>query len=149
MVKFVYVLMVILGGFLNGVQAPINSALSKKVGSIEGALTSFFFGTAILLIATVVFGKGDLKGLLIVPRWELLGGLLGAYFVTAMIIAVPRIGVAAAIFSAIAGQLVMGIIVDNFGWFGVQRIPFDISRLLGILLMIVSLLLIFKGSLSS
>lgn len=147
--KLAYFLMVVLGGLLSGIQAPVNSALSKKIGNFEGALTSFFFGTAILAVVVLVFGKGDLRGVLTVPKWQLVGGFLGAYFVTAMILAVPKIGVAAAIFAAIVGQMVMGIVIDNFGFFGVQRIPFDTYRLVGIILMTVSLLLIFKGSFSS
>ncbi|MDI6879243.1 MAG: DMT family transporter [Desulfitobacteriaceae bacterium] len=149
MLKLVYVLMVILGGMLNGVQAPINSALSKKVGGFEGALTSFFFGTAILALVVLILGKGDLRGILTVPKWQLIGGFLGAFFVTAMIIAVPRLGVAGAIFASVIGQLVMGMVIDNFGFFGVQRIPFDGYRLLGGVLMITSLLLIFRGNFSS
>lgn len=147
--KLVYVLMVVLGGVLNGIQAPVNSALSKKIGGFEGAFTSFFFGTAILALVALFFGKGDLRGVLSVPKWQMMGGLLGAYFVTAMILAVPKIGVASAIFAAVIGQLVIGLVIDNFGIFGVQRIPFDGYRLMGIIFMITSLLLIFKGSFSS
>lgn len=149
MVRLAYILMVVLGGVVSGIQAPINSALSKKIGGLEGAFTSFFFGTAILALVVLFFGKGDLRGVLSVPKWQLVGGFFGAYLVTAMILAIPKIGVASAIFAAVIGQLVIGIVIDNFGFFGVQRIPFDGYRLLGIVLMITSLLLIFKGSYSS
>jgi transporter family-2 protein len=83
-----------------------------------------------------------------VPKWQLIGGLLGSVFVTAMILAVPKIGVAAAIFGAIIGQLVMGLVIDHFGFFGVQRIHLDWNRLLGVVFMLTALFFIFRGNLS-
>ncbi|MDA8227943.1 MAG: DMT family transporter [Desulfitobacterium hafniense] len=140
-----YVALTVIGGVLAGTQAPINSALSKKVGSFESALISFFVGTIALSTIVIIFGKGSLMSALTVPKWQLVGGLLGTVFVTSTILAVPKIGVASAIFSTILGQILIGIIIDHFGFFGVEKIPLDRYRLLGIVCMLVGLLFIFRS----
>jgi bacterial/archaeal transporter family-2 protein len=147
--KFLYILLALLGGMMAGIQAPINGSLGKKIGSVEGAFTSFFVGTLFLAFLVLFFGKGPITHLFQVPKWNLLGGLLGAIFVTFVILSVPNIGVALTIFAAIVGQMVISIIIDHFGLFGVQKIPMNVNRLLGLGLMLAALFFIYRGSVSS
>lgn len=146
MMRWVYMLLALVGGMLAGTQAPINGSLGKKIGSLEGAFTSFFVGLLFLTFFTLFFGKGQLINVFHVPKWNLLGGLLGAVFVTIMIVTVPKTGAATAIFAAIAGQMIASLIIDHFGLFGVQKIPINTNRLLGLLLMVLSLFFIHRGS---
>jgi transporter family-2 protein len=148
MVKLFYLLLPIIGGILAGLQAPINAGLGRKIGGFEGAFVSFFVGTLFLTFILLFFGKGQILNVFSVPKWQLFGGLLGAVFVTAVILAVPNIGVATTILGAIVGQLVIGLVIDHFGFFGVQRIPFDWNRTVGIMLMLSALFFIFRGNLS-
>jgi transporter family-2 protein len=147
--KLFYIILSLLGGMMGGIQAPINGSLGKKIGSFEGAFTSFFIGTLFLTIFTLFFGKGEITHLFQVPKWNLLGGLLGAIFVTMIIISVPNVGVALTIFAAIIGQVLISIMIDHFGWFGVQKIPMNINRLLGLGLMLAALFFLYRGSVSS
>ncbi|MED4971100.1 DMT family transporter [Parageobacillus toebii] len=147
--KFLYILLALLGGMMAGIQAPINGSLGKKIGSVEGAFTSFFIGTLFLTFFVLFFGKGQIAHLFQVPKWNLLGGLLGAFFVTIVILCVPNVGVALTIFAAIVGQMVISIIIDHFGLFGVEKIPMNASRLLGLGLMLAALFFIYRGSVSS
>ncbi|TXK87375.1 DMT family transporter [Parageobacillus sp. SY1] len=147
--KFLYILLALLGGMMAGIQAPINGSLGKKIGSVAGAFTSFFVGTLFLAFLVLFFGKGQITHLFQVPKWNLLGGLLGAIFVTFAILSVPNIGVALTIFAAIIGQMVISIIIDHFGLFGVQKIPMNVNRLLGLGLMLAALFFIYRGSVSS
>jgi transporter family-2 protein len=147
--KLLYIILALLGGMMVGVQAPINGNLGKKIGSFEGAFTSFFVGTLFLTFLVLFFGKGQITHLFQVPKWNLLGGLLGALFVTVVIISVPNVGVALTIFAAIIGQVVISMIIDHFGLFGVQKIPMNINRLLGLGFMLAALFFIYRGSVSS
>lgn len=146
MMKWVYMLLALVGGMMAGTQAPINGSLGKKIGSLEGAFISFFVGLLFLTFLTLFFGKGQLGNVFHVPKWNLLGGLLGAVFVTIMIVTVPKTGAATAIFAAIAGQMIASLIIDHFGWFGVQKIPINTNRLFGLLLMVLALFFIHRGS---
>jgi transporter family-2 protein len=58
--------------------------------------------------------------------------------------AAPRIGTFATIGLLIAGQLAMGVLIDAFGLFGLERIPLNLARLVGLLLLAGGSLLILK-----
>jgi transporter family-2 protein len=64
-----------------------------------------------------------------------IGGLMGLTVVTAITFAQPRIGATATIGILIAGQILMGAIIDRFGLFGVEQIPISPVRGLGIALL--------------
>lgn len=145
--KLFYVAIAILGGLMVGIQAPINGTLGKKVGAIEGSFFSFMVGTLGLFIVMSFLGKGNLGQIVHLPKWQLIGGLLGAIFVTTTVTAVPRIGVAVAISSAILGQMLASMVIDHFGFFGVSRIPFSASRFMGGVFMMCGLYLILRRSL--
>nr|WP_223700983.1 DMT family transporter [Sutcliffiella deserti] len=144
--KIWFVLLAFFGGILGGIQAPINSQLGKRIGSLEASFVSFFIGTLFLLLLTAFFGKGNLLHLPTVPKWQLAGGFLGACFVTFVIIAVPKIGVALTIISLIVGQMIVSTVIDHFGLFGGAKIPMNSQRLIGISLMVIALLFIYRGT---
>jgi len=143
---FFTTLLMLLAGMGLSVQAAINGTLGKKIGALEGALVNFFVGTLVLMLAVLFAGGGQLGDVLRAPKWQLLGGLIGAVYVAAMVFAVPRIGVGVAVMAVIVGQLAMSMAIDRFGLFGLRRIPFDGYRLSGALLLAVALFLIYRGS---
>ena len=69
------------------------------------------------------------------PIWLWLGGILSAFIVLAITFSAPKIGVAAAIGLVITGNLVVAAMIDRFGWFGVDPIPLEWPRVVGILLL--------------
>lgn len=133
------------GGMAVAVQPSINARLAERLGGVlESACISFAVGTVVLLFIVIILGKGSLKETFSAPLWELSGGLLGAMFVTLFIIAVPRIGTAAAMGASIGGQLTTGILLDYYGLFGFTQIPLDFKRLLGVCLLILGSALILR-----
>lgn len=125
-----------LSGLLMAVQGTLNSALSKAVGLLEatfivqvvGSLT----GLALLLMG---LGKGSLLSFREAPWYTYLGGLLGVAIVYLVASAIAQAGVASATTAIILGQVITAAVVDYFGWFGVEQVPFTLSKGLGILLM--------------
>ncbi|MFC3884382.1 DMT family transporter [Bacillus songklensis] len=145
MEKFILVLFVFLAGGAMSIQASVNGTLGKKIGSIEGAFVSFFIGTLALCIIMLFFGKGNIVSMFRVPKWNLLGGLLGALYVGMSVLSVPKLGVGTTIVTAIVGQIAISMVLDHFGLFGNPRISLGGSRLLGLFLLFIALYLIFKG----
>jgi transporter family-2 protein len=88
---------------------------------------------AILLV--VRLGTGGLGGAFRAPPWMWAGGLMGLIVVFTITFAQPRIGATATIGILIAGQLVMGAVIDRFGLFGVDEIAITWPRMLGIALL--------------
>ena len=63
------------------------------------------------------------------------GGVLGVFIVFTITYATPKLGATATIGLLIAGQLVMGALIDRLGLFGVEQIGLSWPRILGILLL--------------
>ena len=80
-------------------------------------------------------------GVSTVPKWQLFGGLLGAFYVIVTILIVPKLGVAPTLIAVIAGQILLGAIIDHFGLFGGEVKPIDFKKSAAIILLFFSLYL--------
>ena len=125
-------------------QPSINARLAQKTGVIESACVSFVVGTLVLLLVIAFAGTGTPRGLLEARWWELTGGVLGAFFVVAVTVAVPRIGTTAAMVLIIAAQLVVGMLLDHFGAFGLKVEAISLQRLAGSGLLAAGVFLILR-----
>jgi bacterial/archaeal transporter family-2 protein len=123
-------------GGLVALQAPINSKLGKAIGTFPAATVSFAVGLVFLLaIVTVAGDVSRLADARHVPWWYLLGGLLGAAYVSTVLVSVRTLGAGGVTAATIAGQLTLSVVVDQLGWLGVARQPVTVARLLGIVLL--------------
>ena len=144
MSNLLLIILMVAGGVAVAVQPSINARLAEKTGFLEAATISFAVGTAILLITSFLASDGSLRRASEAQWWQLSGGLFGAFFVTMTIIGVPRIGTTAVLALTIVSQLAAGVVMDHYGLFGMREIPFDLRRILGILLLLVGVYLICK-----
>jgi bacterial/archaeal transporter family-2 protein len=141
---------VLLTAFVGGLialQAPINSGLGRSIGSFQAAFVSFAIGTvALCLIATVARGGlGQLRDIGTVPAWYYLtGGLLGAAYVTTVLVTVRSLGAGGVTAATVAGQLSMSMVVDQLGWLGVEKSPITALKVLGVLLLAAGTYLIVR-----
>jgi transporter family-2 protein len=133
-------------GCLVGMQAPINSRLGRSVGSIQAATFSFLVGTVLLVViaAFVNGGLGKLGEVRTVPWWALVGGLLGAVYVTVALIAVRTLGASGLTAVVITGQLAISVVIDRFGLFGIAKQHIDASRVVGLVLLVAGVVLVVR-----
>jgi transporter family-2 protein len=133
-------------GCLVGMQAPINSRLGKSVGSVQAATFSFLVGTvALVLLASVVHGGlGELGHVGRAPWWALVGGLLGAVYVTVALVVVRTLGASGLTAVVIAGQLAISVVIDRFGLLGVARQHVSAVRIVGLVLLAAGVLLVVR-----
>jgi transporter family-2 protein len=127
-------------------QAPINARLGKSIGNVQAATFSFLLGT-ILLLAITTFVHGGLGGLGNVgraPWWALIGGLLGAVYVTVALVAVRTLGASGLSAVTIAGQLAISVAIDRFGLLGVARQQIGVSRIIGLVLLAAGVALVVR-----
>jgi len=140
------VLLTAIVGGLIALQAPINSSLGKSVGTLAAATVSFGIGTLALLAITVVAGGfGDLGEVRSVPWHYLAGGLLGAAYVTSVLVTVRSLGAGGVTAATIAGQLTASVIIDRFGLLGLDEKPLTLQRLAGVALLAVGTFLVVRG----
>ncbi|MBM7651214.1 DMT family transporter [Neobacillus cucumis] len=140
------ILFTLFGGITLSAQSSINGTFSRKVGTIETTLLTFLTGTLFLAIFIIFFGQGNILAILDVPKWQLSAAFLGTMYLLLTVMAVPRIGVIATNIAGIAGQLVIGMLIDHFGWFNSLVISLDMKRAFALLFMIIALYLIYKGN---
>lgn len=126
-------------------QAVVNGKLAGSIGSpILAAFISFFVGTVVLFVYMILTGVplNNLTEIKNAPPVALVGGFLGAFFVSVMASIIPRIPVALAFSLAIAGQMLVTLLIDHFGWLGVAQKPINLMRVLGAALITVGVVLI-------
>jgi len=126
-------------------QAIVNSKLSDSVGNpILAAFISFSIGTVALFVYMLLTGVplSDLATVKNAPPVALIGGFLGAFFVSVMATIIPRVSVALAFSLAIAGQMFVTLLIDHFGWLGATEKPINLFRVLGAVLITVGVVLI-------
>ena len=138
--------LLLLGGMAIAAQSSINGSLSMRTDVVTTAWLTNVVASIILLLLVVFFEPPQAQTMFSVPTWQLAGALFGSFSMVAIVIAVPRIGTAATIVGIIAGQIVMGLMVDHFGWFGNTQILLDYKRIAAITLLAGALYLIYLSN---
>jgi bacterial/archaeal transporter family-2 protein len=135
-----------LAGVLVGMQAPVNSRLGRSIGSVQAATFSFVVGTVALAFVAMLFygGLGSFSQAGKAPGWALVGGLLGAVYVTVAILTVRTLGVSGLTAIVISGQLAAAVVIDRFGLLGVAKQPIGAQRVVGLVLLVVGVLLVVR-----
>ncbi len=113
------------------------SALGDRIGTL-GALAFTTVLSAVLALAALVVAQRSLGAITRAteqPWWMLLGGVVGLFILLTITYAGSQIGTAATVGILIAGQLVMGAVIDRLGLFGTKQIALQWPRLLGIVLL--------------
>ncbi len=133
-------------GGLVALQAPINSMLGRAVGTWQAAFFSFAIGTvALALIAALAKGGlgqlGEVRGL---AWYYLTGGLLGAAYITSVLVTVRSLGAGGVVAATIAGQLAVSVVVDQLGILGVAKQPITAARIAGIALLAAGTYLVVR-----
>jgi bacterial/archaeal transporter family-2 protein len=133
-------------GGLIALQAPVNSQLGRSVGTFQAAFVSFAIGTILLaVIAALARGGlgqiGEARGL---SWYYLSGGVLGAAYVTTVLVTVRSLGAGPVVAATIAGQLSASLVVDQLGILGVTKDPITVGKVIGVLLLAAGVFLIVR-----
>jgi transporter family-2 protein len=132
-------------GALIALQAPINSGLGKVTGTMPAAAVSFTVGTLLLLGIVLVTGEAGSIGSAADVRWYyLLGGVLGAAYVTTVLLTVRTLGAGGVTAATVAGQLTMSVIIDRLGFLGLEETPITAGRVIGVVLLFAGTVLVIR-----
>lgn len=140
----------VIGGMLVAAQGPIYAKLSEELNRDPLAAVFLAFLTATVATGLLVFGLGNWRSisasnLTSLPPWVWLGGLLGACHVVISMQAIPLTGVAAFLVLVIAGNLIGAAVYDHVGAFGLTARPFSSTRLMGLVLVVVGVLVTVRA----
>lgn len=133
-------------GMVSPVQTAVNGRLRVAVHSpFLASLLSFSTGTIVLILITLSvdhrmkLSRATLKES---PWWLWIGGPLGVVFVTGNILLLPALGAELTVVSVLCGQMLIALVIDHFGWFGVKRHRINWPRLAGVALMVAGIVFI-------
>lgn len=132
-------------GFLVALQPAANAAMSKHVGDLGAAFVSLVVASAIIGMLLLIVGHPErLAGVSGIKPEYLVGALGGAAVVAVGLVAVRPLGAGAVIALLVAGQLIIGIVADRLGWFGLHHLGIDVGRVAGVVLVIAGTVLVTK-----
>jgi bacterial/archaeal transporter family-2 protein len=128
----VIILIGLAGGIAVGVQAPLSSIINQRLGPLESVFIVHIGGAIVSLIPLLFLGWGKLSQWRTVPWYALGAGALGLVVIFSMTYMIPRIGIAPALIILLTGQLLIGSVMDHFGWLGAVQRPIDSMRVIGL-----------------
>jgi len=130
------ILIGLIGGIAVGLQSPMASIITQRLGLFESVFIVHVGGAALALIPILIYG-GKLAQWRSVPWYALCAGIFGLIVIGAISYMIPRVGIAAAITTIVAGQLLVGTVLDHFGWLGAAERALDAPRILGLAVVLV------------
>ena len=131
----------IISGIAMSVQGVFNTKLSDKIGTWE--TNTIVQGSALVLTLIILFffGNGNFKELKSANKLYLLGGALGVVITFTVILSIKSLGTTVGIGTILIAQLLAAALIDAFGLFGSEKVPFSFHEILGIVIMIGGILL--------
>jgi transporter family-2 protein len=135
-----------ISGALMSIQGVFNTGVTKETGPW---LTNSFVQLTAFIVCAGFFlfteqGKVPVGDLFKVDhKYMLLGGVIGAFITFTVIQSMASLGPAKAILAIVITQVLVGYLIELFGWFGVEKVPFSVSKLIGIVIAIAGLI-VFK-----
>lgn len=131
----------LISGVLMSVQGVFNTRVSEKAG--QWLTSSIVHFTAfIVCVIVLLFVRDDhVEGLKLVNKWYLLGGVLGAGITYTVIVAMANMGPAYAVMLILIAQMISAYLIELLGWFGTEKASFMWTKLIGVGIMIVGIIL--------
>ena len=134
----------LISGALMSIQGVYNTQVTKA--SSIWAASSFVQLTA-LIVCVGAWACADRSNLLNVlrvqPKYMLLGGAIGAFITYTVIKSMDMLGPAKAVMLIVVAQLAVAYIIGLFGWFGVEKQPWEWRKAIGMAVAVAGII-IFK-----
>ncbi len=139
--------LILVAGALQAWGPPMN-------GALRGALTNPWLASLVSFLPIVAFlavvvlcqprPMPTAEGVAAMPWWAPLGGLVGAFAVVAGLLFVNQVGAGTLAGLTITANILMSLVIDKYGWFGMEVHPLGVGRVIGAVLMVAGIALISK-----
>ncbi|GAL34334.1 hypothetical protein JCM19240_1242 [Vibrio maritimus] len=142
----IFIALIVLAGMGLSFEAGLLGPLGEEVGHLWATLSIFGVGTALLWLIRFFTPNGKFTDWNSIPKWQLVGGLLGPIYVVVLTLATPLLGVAMTMICVLLGQITKSFAIDYFGWFGVKKQATNPLRLVALVLVGLSLCFVYLGA---
>ena len=139
-----WILLALVAGTMLPIQGALNTRLGREGQSpFHASMISFIIGAlSVALYVALTRQSVSWSGLRGAPAYAWLGGVLGAFYVTVIILAFPRLGPGLTFALVVAGQMIISMLLEHFDILVAQKNPITAVRLGGIALIIAGVILI-------
>ena len=122
-----------ISGIFMAIQGSLNSVLAQKTSLLATTLIVHLIGTLIAFMVILIKQVPILSyNWFSVPWYLYIGGILSVIIIGLVALSIPKIGVCNATTAIIIGQVGAAVLIDHFGLFGLERLPWSYWQLLGI-----------------
>lgn len=139
-------LIAIISGALMSIQGVFNTGVTKQTSNWLTTAWVAFSGFVLAFILWFIFER-DQAGIMslfkVDNKYMLIGGVIGTFITWTVIKSMSELGPAKAVLLIVIAQLLIAYIIELFGIFEVEKVTFQWSKLIGIIIAIVGFI-IFK-----
>ncbi len=141
---FGLILVAVVCGIAVVFQAQFTGLMNKYVGTLESVFITYGGGAVLITLIMLTQKGGNLSAWRNVPWYAFTAGALGLVIIGTISYSVPRLGLATVFTIIVATQFILGSLVDHFGLFGAEVRPLDLSRIVGIGVLMLGTWLIIR-----
>ena len=131
----------IISGISMSLQGVFNTRLSEKIGTWETNTFVQATGLILSLIILFFFRDGTFREIKSTNKLYLLGGLLGVVITFTVMLSMKSLGVTIGTAVILIAQISASALIDAFGLFGTEKVPFSLHEILGIAIMVAGIIL--------
>jgi transporter family-2 protein len=144
--KILWPLLAVIAGAFLPIQGGLNNKFGKALESpVHASMISFCVGAIVLILYIALTRQTVLiDGFKTAPSYFWLAGVLGAFYVTVVIYAFPRIGPALTFSLVVAGQMIIAVILEHYNVLVAHSHPVSFLRIIGIMLILAGVIVIRK-----
>ncbi|MCM1082898.1 MAG: DMT family transporter [Clostridium sp.] len=139
-------LIAIISGALMSIQGVFNTGVTKQTSNWLTTAWVAFSGFVLAFILWFIFEReqaGIMSLFKVDNKYMLIGGVIGTFITWTVIKSMSELGPAKAVLLIVIAQLLIAYLIELFGIFEVEKVPFQWSKLIGIVIAIVGFI-IFK-----
>lgn len=139
----IVILVAAIAGVAVALQGQFMGTMNRSVGTVTGVFFTYGVGG---LLATILWliKRESLEGVRRIPWYAWSAGALGLVIVAGIGYAAPRLGLSRTLVLTVAAQLVVAVIIDQFGLLGASQRTVDATRILGLALTVTGAWLVVR-----
>ncbi|MGA2605019.1 MAG: DMT family transporter [Verrucomicrobiia bacterium] len=135
---FAFAITAFLMGAILSVYLPMNSSVSRHIGSSMAASAVFFVVATVTSIMIMMFA-GEYHALArikSVPVSLYIAGVISAFFIVGTTFLIPKVGARTFFILLVSGQILMAMVISHFGVLESPQDPITLKKTVGAILVI-------------
>lgn len=128
----------ILIGALITLMITLNGSLSNSVGNYTASVLIHVIGLAAIIVIMLVT-KTKMKFRNHLPWYLYTAGAIGIFTVIFNNLNFVTLGVSLTVALGLLGQSIASVLIDHYGWLGMEKIKFNQKKIIGLVLIIAGI----------